>query len=424
VEELTPRQIVAELDRYIIGQQEAKKAVAVALRNRYRRHRLPPELQDEIIPKNIIMIGPTGVGKTEIARRLAKLVKAPFVKVEATKFTEVGYVGKDVESMVRDLVEVAIRMVKQEKMAEVGEKANKLAEERILEILVPSPKRRKPIKNPMELLFGEMSEEDREEERAEDLQNNRMLRDRVAVELQSGALEDIIPSERGWTGFMPGLGNLAGNVEFPDLQGPYTVITYHKPGPSGTTSDGTGTFNVVREVTYPLKPFIGTIMTAPKRGVDNTLTTQGPWGGNLDCQDVRKGNKIMFNTFHDGGLLFIGDVHAAQGDSEYTGLADETAADVFASCQIIKNKVIPGVMRIETPTSIIQVDSAANHGNMENALNGAFIGLLKWLAEDYGMDRKEAYLHFTANPEVIIHTYQACLPSFYVVGVEFPKKYL
>jgi ATP-dependent HslUV protease ATP-binding subunit HslU len=124
VEELTPRQIVAELDRYIIGQQEAKKAVAVALRNRYRRHRLPPELQDEIIPKNIIMIGPTGVGKTEIARRLAKLVKAPFVKVEATKFTEVGYVGKDVESMVRDLVEVAIRMVKQEKMAEVGEKAN------------------------------------------------------------------------------------------------------------------------------------------------------------------------------------------------------------------------------------------------------------------------------------------------------------
>jgi ATP-dependent HslUV protease ATP-binding subunit HslU len=109
VEELTPRQIVAELDRYIIGQQEAKKAVAVALRNRYRRHRLPPELQDEIIPKNIIMIGPTGVGKTEIARRLAKLVKAPFVKVEATKFTEVGYVGKDVESMVRDLVNCTIR---------------------------------------------------------------------------------------------------------------------------------------------------------------------------------------------------------------------------------------------------------------------------------------------------------------------------
>lgn len=106
MDELTPRQIMAELDRFIVGQHEAKRAVAVALRNRYRRRRLPQELQDEIIPKNIIMIGPTGVGKTEIARRLAKLVKAPFVKVEATKFTEVGYVGKDVESMVRDLIEV------------------------------------------------------------------------------------------------------------------------------------------------------------------------------------------------------------------------------------------------------------------------------------------------------------------------------
>ena len=169
------------------------KAVAVALRNRYRRHRLPLELQDEIIPKNIIMIGPTGVGKTEIARRLAKLVKAPFVKVEATKFTEVGYVGKDAESMVRDLVEVAIRMIKQEKMAEVGEKAKKLAEERILEILVPSTKRGKPLKNPLDLLFGEMTEEEEEEEEEEispDLQNNRMLREKIAMELQSGALED------------------------------------------------------------------------------------------------------------------------------------------------------------------------------------------------------------------------------------------
>ncbi|KUK36184.1 MAG: ATP-dependent protease ATPase subunit HslU, partial [Thermacetogenium phaeum] len=144
MEELTPRQIVAELDRYIVGQREAKKAVAIALRNRYRRRLLPPELRDEIMPKNILMIGPTGVGKTEIARRLARLVNAPFVKVEATKFTEVGYVGRDAESMVRDLVEVAIRMVKKEKMSEVSEKAARLAEERILEILAPSPKRRRP----------------------------------------------------------------------------------------------------------------------------------------------------------------------------------------------------------------------------------------------------------------------------------------
>ena len=116
--ELSPKQIVAELDRYIIGQSEAKRAVAVALRNRYRRSQLPEEIREEITPKNIIMKGPTGVGKTEIARRLAKLVKAPFVKVEATKFTEVGYVGRDVESMVRDLVEVGIRIVKEEKMAD------------------------------------------------------------------------------------------------------------------------------------------------------------------------------------------------------------------------------------------------------------------------------------------------------------------
>ena len=123
MEQLTPRQIVEELDKYIIGQREAKKAVAIALRNRYRRNLLPNEFREEVKPKNILMIGPTGVGKTEIARRLSKLVKAPFVKVEATKFTEVGYVGRDVDSMVRDLIEDSIRMVRVEKMKEVYEKA-------------------------------------------------------------------------------------------------------------------------------------------------------------------------------------------------------------------------------------------------------------------------------------------------------------
>lgn len=123
--ELTPKQIVEELDKYIIGQDKAKRAVAIALRNRYRRSKLSKELRDEITPKNIIMEGPTGVGKTEIARRLAKLVKAPFVKVEATKYTEVGYVGRDCESMIRDLVEVSVRLVKEEKINEVKEKAKK-----------------------------------------------------------------------------------------------------------------------------------------------------------------------------------------------------------------------------------------------------------------------------------------------------------
>ncbi len=143
MEDLTPRQIVAELDKYIVGQHAAKRAVAIALRNRYRRRQLGPELRDEVIPKNILMIGPTGVGKTEIARRLAILARAPFVKVEATKFTEVGYVGRDVDSMVRDLVQASLRIVEKEKMDEVKERAEERAVERIVDLLQPRTKGRK-----------------------------------------------------------------------------------------------------------------------------------------------------------------------------------------------------------------------------------------------------------------------------------------
>jgi ATP-dependent HslUV protease ATP-binding subunit HslU len=139
VNNLTPRQIVEELDRYVIGQKDAKRMVAIALRNRWRRQQLPPDLRDEVIPKNIIMIGPTGVGKTEIARRLAKLAQAPFIKVEASKFTEVGYVGRDVESIIRDLTELAINMVKTHRLEAVQHKAEQLGEERLLDLLLPSP---------------------------------------------------------------------------------------------------------------------------------------------------------------------------------------------------------------------------------------------------------------------------------------------
>jgi len=142
--ELTPQEIVAELDKYIIGQNAAKKAVAIALRNRYRRRRVPSDLADEIAPKNILMIGPTGVGKTEISRRLAKLTSSPFLKIEASKFTEVGYVGRDVESIVRDLVRMAIDMVRQEKIEEVRDKAESNVEDRILDLLLPPPRRREP----------------------------------------------------------------------------------------------------------------------------------------------------------------------------------------------------------------------------------------------------------------------------------------
>src|SRR5881296_1824743 len=137
LDRLTPRQIVEELDRYVIGQQDAKRMVAIALRNRWRRQQLGPDIREEVMPKNIIMIGPTGVGKTEIARRLAKLAQAPFLKIEASKFTEVGYVGRDVESMIRDLTELSVTMVKGEVMASVKERAEHLAEDRVLDLLLP-----------------------------------------------------------------------------------------------------------------------------------------------------------------------------------------------------------------------------------------------------------------------------------------------
>ncbi len=148
LDDLTPREIVTELDKHVIGQKDAKRAVAIALRNRMRRQKLTPELAEEVIPKNIIMIGPTGVGKTEIARRLAKLANSPFLKVEASKFTEVGYVGRDVESMIRDLVEIAIEMVREEKLEDVADKAELNAEERLLDILLPPPAQARPEPTP------------------------------------------------------------------------------------------------------------------------------------------------------------------------------------------------------------------------------------------------------------------------------------
>lgn len=192
--ERTPREIVEELDKYIVGQHSAKRAVAVALRNRYRRTKLPEELMDEVVPKNILMIGPTGVGKTEIARRLAKLVGAPFVKVEATKFTEVGYVGRDVESMVRDLVETAIRIVKAEQLENVKEKAEELADERIVSILVPSKRRESNYKNPLEMLFNQNqsphhSRDPEDGEKSGQLEQNRR---KVRFQLKSGQLEDQV----------------------------------------------------------------------------------------------------------------------------------------------------------------------------------------------------------------------------------------
>jgi ATP-dependent HslUV protease ATP-binding subunit HslU len=171
MDELTPRRIVEELDKYIIGQKNAKKSVAIALRNRWRRQRLSPELKDEVLPKNIIMIGPTGVGKTEIARRLSKLANAPFLKIEASKFTEVGYVGRDVESMIRDLAEISVSMVRQEHLEKIREKAKHLAEERLLDLLLPQPR----------LSRAEVDEQERE--------RSRETRERLREQLKLGKLD-------------------------------------------------------------------------------------------------------------------------------------------------------------------------------------------------------------------------------------------
>ena len=181
MKELTPRKIVEELDKYIVGQKDAKRAVAIAIRNRWRRLQLSDELREEVMPKNIIMIGPTGVGKTEIARRIANLVKAPFLKVEASKYTEVGYHGRDVESMIRDIVEIAVNMVRTEQMEKVGEKAEMNAEERLLDLLLPLPEKKEEIK--------EGKEEGAEEETAV-IERQETTREKFKNKLREGKLED------------------------------------------------------------------------------------------------------------------------------------------------------------------------------------------------------------------------------------------
>ena len=183
--ELTPKQTVEQLDKYIIGQADAKKAVAVALRNRYRRAKLPPEVRDEVTPKNILMVGPTGVGKTEIARRLAKLVDAPFVKVEATKFTEVGYVGRDVDSIVRDLVENSLRMVKENQLKDVELEAEQNALERIIDVLLEQGKPKKSVSPLDAFLGGQKTQEQLEQER----DKHKQERDHLRTQLQTGELE-------------------------------------------------------------------------------------------------------------------------------------------------------------------------------------------------------------------------------------------
>ena len=202
IKNMTPKQIVAELDKYIIGQDEAKKYVAIALRNRYRRSQLSEEMREEVSPKNILMMGPTGVGKTEIARRLAKLMDAPFVKVEATKFTEVGYVGRDVDSMIRDLVEASMRLSKQKRMDENAEMADVIAEDIIVKSIIPAPKNDNAGGVQLGNIFGNLGYKTQKQEYEENKQKEyessreyadiKLARDQVREQLRAGLLEDQI----------------------------------------------------------------------------------------------------------------------------------------------------------------------------------------------------------------------------------------
>ncbi len=228
--EMTPRQIVEELDKYIIGQDKAKRAVAISLRNRYRRRLLSEEVRSEIKPRNILMIGPTGVGKTEIARRLAMLADIPFIKVEATKFTEVGYVGRDVDSMVRDLVEESIRMVKTKKINEVYEKSKELADEKIVKILLPSSRKR--TSNPFELIFANERENDIvDEEERQSLANRRR---ELLEKLRRGELDDEVieieveDNHNSAIGFFGGLGLEEFNINLGDIFGDLLPKKYKK----------------------------------------------------------------------------------------------------------------------------------------------------------------------------------------------------
>ncbi len=214
---MTPKKIVEELDRYIVGQEEAKRAVAIALRHRWRRSQLDPELQEDITPKNILMIGPTGVGKTEVARRLARLLRVPFIKVEATKFTEVGYVGRDVDAMVRDLVETSVRMVKEERSQAVQDRAERIAEDRLVDALVPFPEESSTTANPFETLFGGGARQSKPnanvsiEERHRIEEERRKVREKLRMKAMENEVVEVDVEDPGPP--LPFMGNMPGSEE-------------------------------------------------------------------------------------------------------------------------------------------------------------------------------------------------------------------
>jgi acetamidase/formamidase len=231
---------------------------------------------------------------------------------------------------------------------------------------------------------------------------------------------EIVVDNQGHTLFVPGNRPLNDSLTWAECRGPYTHIIRHLPGPSGTTSDGIG---VLKEgVSWKLHPHIGTIGVVPLRPIQSgadSMYGQGPFGGNLDCRDLCKGTRLYLPVFQKGGLLYVGDVHASQADSEFYGVADETRAEVTLRCGVIKKKKIP-FPRLEKENSIVQLCCGRP---LEDAITQAFFWLMEWLVSDYGMERREACLHMGVNPNVRINVYQMAPIGrlLYTVGVEFPK---
>jgi amidase len=231
----------------------------------------------------------------------------------------------------------------------------------------------------------------------------------------------IVPDSKGVTFVQEGYGPLAASRKWPELGQAYTRIIRHVPGPSGTLRDGNAIFS--DDLSWPLEPFIGTIGTAPDFELHSTVVGQLPCAGNWDCRDIKEGSKLYVNCYHDGGLLFLGDVHACQGDTEWSGsAADEVKAEVTLSCRAIPDKKI-AYARIEKPDSIIQLYADKP---MEDAVHNAVTRLMEWMVEEYHMKPRDVYLLLTVNPSFRVRVYQMIRdPSFkYVVGAEYPKKYL
>lgn len=236
-------------------------------------------------------------------------------------------------------------------------------------------------------------------------------------------IEEISP-ERGFTTTLEEFGCLVGKSGWEDCQVNHAHEVELEPGSDGSMTNGTARLEINdHEWTWELNPHIGTIATAPGRTVQETVTTQGPWGGNMDVRDVAEGSTVFLNSFNEGGLLFVGDVHASQSDSEYTGIAVESIAEIVLRVEIVDEQV-PGVFRVENDDSIIHVDSAKNAGSPEDAVNNCFIALMDELVEQHGLSQREAYVQMSVNPAVTVRVYQFVHPGFFTVGVKLEKAFL